>query len=627
MALFDIETDGLYDEVTKIHVLSYTNDGVTFHSLFDYDDIRDFFFNNKVLIGHNIVRFDLRVVEKILGIDLSKHKVYDTLPLCWYLDHERLKYGLEYYGEDYGIPKPEVNDWVGLTKEEYAHRCVEDVKINWRLWQEKLKQLKFLYKDREEMDRFLQYLTFKMRCAAHQEDVGIKLDIDLVKASIQTLTKLQEEKYEELVQVMPPRKLYKKVSPPKNIFRKDGTPSVHGDRWFSTLDELGLDRTHADEVVVLKGEEPANPGSSDQVKDWLYSLGWKPCTFDYKRNEDGSERTVPQVRKDGELTPSVKVLIEDNPSVSVLDGLTVIQHRLSIFEGMLDSQVDGRVRAEIAGLTNTLRFKHSKPLVNLPGIDKPWGKEIRGALLADDGYIFCGADMVSLESTTKRHYMYPYDPDYVEEMSLPGFDEHLDLAVHAGKVDPDDVELYKEHKEDQDLSSNLAAVVKSVAGMRKKFKPVNYASVYGVGKVKLSRTTGMPEWECAELIKAYWERNRAVKQVADALFVRTIGGKMWLFNPVSRFWISLRFDKDRFSSLNQSTGVFCFDSWLAHCWAKGIRGVAQFHDETVVQIPIGSNEETQKKMKQAITEVNDKLNLNVPLDVDPQFGFRYSEIH
>jgi DNA polymerase I-like protein with 3'-5' exonuclease and polymerase domains len=201
------------------------------------------------------------------------------------------------------------------------------------------------------------------------------------------------------------------------------------------------------------------------------------------------------------------------------------------------------------------------------------------------------------------------------------------LAVHAGKVDPEDVKLYKDHKEDHDLSSNLAAVIKAVAGVRKKFKPVNYASVYGVGKVKLSRTTGMPEWECAELIKAYWERNHAVKQVADSLTVRTIGGKMWLFNPVSRFWISLRYDKDRFSSLNQSTGVFCFDSWLAHCWAKGIRGVAQFHDETVVQILIGSNEETQKKMKLSITEVNNKLNLNVPLDVDPQFGYRYSEIH
>jgi DNA polymerase III epsilon subunit-like protein len=625
LPLFDIETDGLYDEVTKIHVLSYTNDGVTFHNLFDYEAIKDFFLNNKVLIGHNVVRFDLRVISKILGIDTSKHKVYDTLPLCWYLDHDRLRHGLESYGEDYGIPKPVVEDWQGLTPQEYAHRCTEDVKINWKLWQEKLKQLKFLYKDRPEMDRFLQYLTFKMRCAAHQEEVGIKLDIDLVKSSIATLTKLQEEKYEELVQVMPPRKLYKKVSPPKNLFKKDGTPSVHGDRWFSILDELGLDRTHNDEVTVNTGEEPANPGSSEQVKDWLYSLGWKPCTFDYKRNDDGSERTVPQVRKDGELTPSVKVLIEDNPSVSVLDGLTVIQHRLSIFEGMLESQVGGRVRAEIAGLTNTLRFKHSKPLVNLPGIDKPWGKEIRGALLADEGYVFCGADMVSLESTTKRHYMYPHDPEYVAEMSKPGFDEHLDLALHAGKADYEEVELYKQHKDADDLGGNLATLVKTVAKIRKKFKPVNYSATYGVGKVKLSRTTGMSEGECGELIEAYWDRNWSVKVVADSLTVRTIGGKMWLYNPVSRFWISLRYDKDRFSSLNQSTGVFCFDSWLAQLWTRGVKGCFQAHDE--ILIPTKNKVATEEALKWAIGRVNEKLQLNVLLDVDSKYGDSYAAVH
>mgnify|MGYP002878897845 CR=1 FL=1 len=61
-------------------------------------------------------------------------------------------------------------------------------------------------------------------------------------------------------------------------------------------------------------------------------------------------------------------------------------------------------------------------MVNLPGVDRPWGKEIRGCLTAPTGYVLCGADMTSLEDTTKRHYMQPYDPDYVHEMSQAGFD-------------------------------------------------------------------------------------------------------------------------------------------------------------------------------------------------------------
>lgn len=164
-----------------------------------------------------------------------------------------------------------------------------------------------------------------------------------------------------------------------------------------------------------------------------------------------------------------------------------------------------------------------------------------------------------------------------------------------------------------------------LTSIRKKAKVVTYSATYGVGKAKLSRTTGMPEKQAEALLKAFWEINWAVKEVADTSVVRTIGGKMWLKNPVSGFWISLRFDRDRFSSLNQSTGVFCFDSWLAQCWVRGIKGVAQFHDETVT---ITTNqEETFATMKEAIKIVNDKLKLNVNLDVSPQFGTKYSEIH
>ena len=428
---------------------------------------------------------------------------------------------------------------------------------------------------------------------------------------------------------MPPRKIYKLQERPKNLFKKDGTPSSHGQRWFDLLDQCGLDRTHDEPVKVHVRDEEANPGSSDQVKDWLFSLGWQPCTFDYKKNDDGTERAVPQVRDDGELTESVKLLIDDNPAVAVLDGLTVIQHRLSIFEGFLEKAVqkdDGwYVKAEIGGLTNTLRFKHSKPLVNLPGVDKPWGKEIRGSLIAPEGYEICGADMVSLEATTKKHYMFPYDPDYVQEMSVPGFDEHLDLAKFAGKVSAEDVQLYVQHKDDHDLGGNLAAIVKAVGKVRKSFKPVNYSAVYGVGKVKLARTTGMPESQCQELLDAYWDRNWAVKKIAEAQTVRTIGGQMWLYNPVSRFWISLRYKKDIFSSLNQSTGVFCFDSWLMQCVRRGLRPIFQFHDEGGWYIQ--DRQATLTKMNDAITEVNNTLNLNVPLGIDAKFGNTYSEVH
>jgi DNA polymerase I-like protein with 3'-5' exonuclease and polymerase domains len=287
---------------------------------------------------------------------------------------------------------------------------------------------------------------------------------------------------------------------------------------------------------------------------------------------------------------------------------------LSVLKGFLGSHKDGVLKAEVAGLTNTFRFKHMKPLVNLPGVDKPWGKEIRGCLIAPEGYTLCGSDMVSLEDTTKRHYMQPLDPDYVAEMSLDGYDPHLDLATFAGAVTQDDID--KHNTGEKDLSA-----------LRKKYKAANYSCIYGVGAQKLARTTGMKQREAKKLIEAYWGRNWAVKKVSEQQKVRTIGDETWLLNPVSGFWHNLRSDKDRFSTLNQSTGVFCFDTWIAILSTGGLWPIGQFHDEVILAAPKGHEEETEAMLKKAIGMANNKFNLNVPLDVDVQFGSNYASIH
>jgi DNA polymerase I-like protein with 3'-5' exonuclease and polymerase domains len=624
--IFDLESDGLLDKITKIHCLSYASPtGDKVKTATTYEGMRQVLKEAKSLIGHNIIRFDVVALEKILKVKI-KHKLYDTLAMSWVFNPDRPKHGLDSFFPDYGIKKPEITDWEGLTLQQYVHRCEQDVLINQQLWLDLIKRANFIYKDKANLDRFLQYLTFKMRCAAKQEELGWRIDKDLVEQSIVTLKQQQEEKVEELTNVMPLQKVYSTKKMPKVMTKKDGTLSTLGEKWYELLEEEGLPKTHSADIKVLKELKQANPNSSDQVKDWLYSLGWEPCTFDYKKDDAGNERKVPQVRKEGELTNSVKLLIDKDPAVEVLDGLTVIQHRLSIFEGLLESEVNGKVFAGIDGFTNTLRFKHKKPLVNLPGVDKPWGKQIRGALIANQGEVLCGADMVSLESTTKRHYIYPYDPEYVAEMSQEGFDEHLDLAVKAGHLAPDDYAFYI--RSDEDTVNDKERFTK-IKKKRKKFKPVNYSAVYGVGELKLSRTTGMSKSEAKEMLEAYWSRNWAVLKFSkdQAKGVRTINGKMWIQNPVSGFWYSLRYKKDIFSTLNQSTGVYCFDTWIAYYTAKRPDMVGQFHDETINPVKIGDEQLHESTLRWAIGKTNEKLKLNIDLDIDVQFGSTYAHIH
>ena len=614
MIIFDIETNGL--SPTKIHCLSYTYpDTLDVKTLFDYDDMRNLLVKQSHITGHNIVRYDVPVLERLLGIELNC-SYYDTLPMSWVMNTDRPKHGLASFGEDFGIPKPVIEDWKGLTQEEYAHRCEEDVKINYHLWQDLIFKFRRVYEqDKLLLNKYLQYLTYKMQCAATAEQQGWRLDVDLAERCVTDLTSQQDQKIAELVDVMPMNKIYKVAIKPKKYTKEDGSVSKLGHKWDALLEEYGMPKGYEGELKVVKGVEPANPKSSDQVKDWLYSMGWKPCTHKYVKEEDGSERRIPQVRKDGELTRSVQLLVEQDKAVAVLDGLTVIQHRLAIFKGFLECQVGGFVKAEIAGLTNTLRFKHSKPLVNLPGVDKPWGKEVRGCLVApDDNHTLCGADMTSLEDTTKRHYMQPYDPDYVKEMSKDGFDPHLDLALHSGAITQKQIDMHNSGE-------------KSLKTLRKNYKVVNYSATYGVGAAKLSRETGMSVGQAGSLLTAYWERNKAVTEFVDDQPVRYIGGQMWVQNPVSKFWHTLRFKKDVFSTLNQSTGAYCFDRWVYNYRSERPNLIGQFHDETINVVKKGDEALHTETLQDAIKMLNKHLQLNVDLGIDVQYGATYADIH
>ena len=128
-------------------------------------------------------------------------------------------------------------------------------------------------------------------------------------------------------------------------------------------------------------------------------------------------------------------------------------------------------------------------------------------------------------------------------------------------------------------------------------------------------------------MESFWKRNWSVEAVAKSLKTRERFEGMWVQNPVSGFWHSLRSDKDRFSTLNQSTGVYCFDTWVALCRQNGVKTIGQFHDEIIAIVEKGKEGETRQVMLKSAEALNRKVNLNVPLGCDVQFGVTYAEIH
>jgi DNA polymerase III alpha subunit (gram-positive type) len=144
--VFDTETDGLLDTLTKAHVLGYTEDGENITTTHDYKEMVEFFSQEDVMfVGHNSVRYDMPAMNKVLGLNLNYTRFVDTLALSWYLEFPQSTHGLEAWGERLGVKKPKIDDWENLTAEEYAHRVREDVKINWLLWKRLESKLGILY--------------------------------------------------------------------------------------------------------------------------------------------------------------------------------------------------------------------------------------------------------------------------------------------------------------------------------------------------------------------------------------------------------------------------------------------------------------------------------------------------
>ena len=701
----DLEADNLLDAATKLHVLGFQmNDKEvkTFRGSTECQRIVKFFqwhIDNEVpIVMHNGISFDVPLMEKLFGVDLSKLMLIDSLALSWYLNPDRRQHGLGTFWEDYGIEKPAVDDWSEQPYEVYENRVIEDVKINQALWKDLKKRLIELYTTarieidsgavggkrlcddevvhidslvglsvEEHINRLLTFLMFKMDCARLQEKTRWEVDVNLLLETEKKLEVVCEAARSELESVMPRVPQFVKKEKPKKMYKKDTSLSAIGVKWEELMrvyeakevDEHGTLKVQQTDVKgvfkVLNGYEEPSASSPAQVKSLLYSHGWVPVSFKYEKDEEkfnawiarkpkeGShhskwtdwkesrpeERAIPQITVGGEdgkeLCESVLELAEDVPEIRKYAEYNVAKHRLGVVKGFIRDLKDGKwLQARIGGFTNTLRVQH-RELVNLPGVDKPYGDDIRGVLVSGKGKCLLGSDMSSLEDRVKHHFMLPHDPEYVATMQQEDFDPHILMALTAGMISKKEYEDFKRG----DKSANAKAA-------RKKGKTTNYASVYNAGAAKIAQAAGIPLREGKQLHEAYWNLNWSVKAIAEEqVVIRDSKGGKWLVNPVNGFCYSLRKESDRFSTLAQGTGSYFFDMWVDNILnesqtrygKKALTG--SFHDECIICVKDTDKfkKEFSDIIEQAVDKVNVDYKLRRKLGCEVQVGKRYSEIH
>lgn len=323
-----------------------------------------------VLVMHNGICYDLEAL-KFFGFDVSKVKILDTLYLAWYIDFfkDNPRYGLEQYGVELGFPKPPIDDWENLTQEDYDNRVFGDINIQKKLWLKLCKQFAELYGiPQDEMmetnvfnHHCMKYLMYKGEELRQQQENQWAFDVEGAEPLLRRIEKEIKEKMYNLSQVMPKVPVYKTTTRPKKPFKANGEMSALGEKWQVLCDEHGVD-FKTDEIRHITGYNDPNPASPQQVKDWLFDLGWIPETFEFKKDASG-ERKIPQVyvkNSGGNVCKSVEKLAEEVPEVEHLVGFGVLKHRKGMVNNWLENHKDGYLTARAQGFTNTLRLKHAE---------------------------------------------------------------------------------------------------------------------------------------------------------------------------------------------------------------------------------------------------------------------------
>lgn len=403
--VFDIETNGLLPEVTQFWVAVAID--IDTKEEFTFIDIREFlaFLEEcATIIGHNILMYDLLVLEKLFNWKPKPHqKLIDTLVMSQVQNYKRFGFGhsLAKWGEFFGYPKVEHEDWSQLSPE-MINRCQVDTRLNLMVYEYLLKELN------SRKDPKLLGLGLKVEHGVSRF-VGRSIlhgwPFDTVKAK-EILAALEKEMEQIRRLIEPKLRLQLKQLDKEPEFKsptwiRNGNYAARTASWFDIDPSLGQEdseRPIAGDYCRVEVVKP-DIGSMDAVKTLLFSLGWEPDEWNYVKDDKG--RPVKSTPKLTEA--SLEPLGEIGAAV---DRFYTLRARHSVLTGWLAAvTAEGRLHGDCFVIgTPTGRSRH-EIIANIPAAHTAYGPEIRSLFVAPEGYVIVGADSKGNQNRALAHYL------------------------------------------------------------------------------------------------------------------------------------------------------------------------------------------------------------------------------
>lgn len=273
--VLDVEANGL-DDATIVHLVvlrevinSHVVKTVYRDLSSDQDSLnalRDHIARCKVVAGHNIIGYDLRILDSLLDIKIEC-PVLDTLVLSRLLNYNiEGGHSLETWGVRLGITKEGTGivDW-SIRTAEMESRCLSDVEINFAIVQRYMRILQDdQWQDALETEHFVARQCRRMHSTGFPFDrVGAESLREHLDGRLTRLDAAIEVGF-------PPKAVAIREITPRRT--KAGTLNATDFRWVGSKDLSAFD---GGPFTVFE-YVPFNPGSPRQIIERLNEFGWKP---------------------------------------------------------------------------------------------------------------------------------------------------------------------------------------------------------------------------------------------------------------------------------------------------------------------------------------------------------------
>ena len=632
--MFDLEGDGLYDKITKIHCIVIKDIDTCEAYEYGPDRLEEALTKLSefdILIGHNILNYDLPVLLKIKKWRPHEHtEAIDTLVLSRLAHPDRPKpinytgkggpHSLEAWGYRVGKGKPDHKEW-DVFSPAMLRRCRADVEINYLTYFAVSGELEDFSDESIRLEHEI------ARIVTDQEHYGIRFDRETALEYIEDLSRRIESIDKEIIPLLP-KELEIIGTPINRPFRVDGEYSKKVQGYL----EENYDGVHCVCGPFNRVRfHNFNIDSTEKVKQFLLDSGWQPESWNFSKKT--GLKTSPKLEGDfegitGDLPKRVKERITWRHRKSQIEGW-IGNARLLNNTSSGDTSLGLHNSSDPVWIlkaganpcgTNTGRMRHNT-IVNIPkanadkdtgeliwNTDKQkdiYGTQMRSLFIPREDYVLVGHDAAGLELRMLAHYM--NDPEFTDEV-LNG-DIHTFNQERAGLPTRDSAKTFI------------------------------YAFLYGAGDGKIGRIVGGDADDGRAIKEDYFGSLPKLKKFIDN--VKRASGQGYLRGLDGRkFW--MRKDKNgrikRQTAPNvllQGAGAIIMKQSCVWLWDEVRKNkidafkVLDMHDEGQSEVR-NTPQMIEPYCELAVSSIvlaGEHFKLNIPLATDYKIGMNMAETH